>query len=77
MIANLVNTSHVTVFNWINRLSGLKQFKGKKPEKVSTRNMVDRLKRSLISQKTKSHLLIEFEEENINIIYTDKTEEEN
>lgn len=76
MIASLINTSHVAIFNWIKRLPGLKQFKSRRPEKVSRRNIVDRLKRSLASQKTKGFLLIEFEEEDINIMYTDKTEEE-
>jgi len=76
MIANLVNTSHVTIFNWINRLPGIKQFKGKKPEKLSRPDMVERLKRGLTRQKTKTLLLIEFEEEDINILYTNKMEEE-
>jgi len=76
MIANLINTSHVTIFNWINRFPGLKQFKGKKPEKLSRPDLVDRLKRSLTSQKTKSLLLIEFEEEDVNVMYTNKKKEE-
>jgi len=76
VIANLVNTSHVTIFNWINRFPGLKQFKGKKPEKISRPALVDRLKRSLTNQKTKSLLLIEFEEEDINVMYTNKKKKE-
>lgn len=76
VIASLINASHVTIFNWISRFPGLKRFKGKKPEKVSRPELIDRLKGSLTSKKIKSLLLIEFEEEDINVLYTNKKKKE-
>jgi len=66
-IGKLINTSHVTIFNWLKNINGnIKQIKGEKLKAVQMESVIKHLENS--KRNTKGLLFIEFTDEATNIM---------
>lgn len=69
-IGRLIDTSHVTVFNWLKNINGdIKQIKGNKLKATQTENLIKHLGQESNKTHTKGLLLIEFTDETTNIMF--------
>ena len=72
-IGKLIDTSHVTIFNWLKNINGnIKQIKGEKLKAIQTENVIKHLKQESNNKQTKGLLLIEFTDETTNIMFVMK-----
>ncbi len=74
-IGNIINTSHVAVFNWLKDINkNSKQIKGNKLKPLPTESLIEHLKHNDNKGNTKCLLLIEFTNKTTNIMFTMKDE---
>jgi len=72
-IGKLINTSHVTIYNWLKNINGnIKQIKGGKLKATQTENVIKHLGQENNKRNTKGLLLIEFTDETTNIMFVMK-----
>lgn len=70
-IGNIINTSHVAVFNWLKDINkNSKQIKGNKLKILKFESMLEYLEQKDNKENTKGLLLIEFTDETTNIMFT-------
>ena len=69
-IGKLIDTSHVTIFNWLKDLNGnIKQIKGGKLKATQTENIIQHLGQGSNNIHTTGLLLIEFTDGETNIMF--------
>ncbi len=70
-IGKFINTSHVSIHNWIKNLKDdIKQLKGSKAELMQIESLKELIKTTNNKKEIKGYLLLEFTDKTINFIYT-------
>ena len=72
-IGNLIDASHVTIYNWLKDIKGnIKQIKGGKLKAIQMENVVKHLGQENNKRNTKGLLLIEFTDKTTNVMFVMK-----
>lgn len=72
-IGNLIDASHVTIYNWLKSIKGnLNQIKGSKLKAIQMSNLIKHLEQKDGKKDAKGLLMIEFTDEATNIMFVIK-----
>lgn len=72
-IGKLIDTSHVTIYNWLKDIKGnIKQIKGSKLKAMQRESIIKHLEQENNQRNTKGLLLIEFTDKTTNIMFVMK-----